>query len=40
MDEKAAAKICDIIAKELDKKVLLISAVSGVGIKELLEKLA
>lgn len=39
MDDKAAAKIGEIIAKELDKKVLIISAVSGLGIEELLEKL-
>jgi len=49
MDDKSAAKIGEIIAKELDsakgrsssgrKNVLLCSAVSGKGIKELLDRL-
>lgn len=39
LDEKSAKMIAEIISGEIKKPVLLISAVSGQGIKELLEKL-
>lgn len=39
LDEKSAKKIAGVIFKELNKEILLISAVSGQGVKELLNNL-
>ena len=39
LDEKSARKIAEIFSEEIKKDVLLASAVSGLGIKELLSKM-